>query len=752
MTSITPEEFTKFISVDNTSGRLPALVCRYGEDIRRFLTEYCAEAQKNGAIIAGGLANPTPEQLKYYTEMAGQDFRMDAEFFQCVIGKLLPGCKANKKERLAEAMLGMFTKLQKEGKTAGALKNTFVKFMCWMYYRLGSLMEQNGNASAVLYEGEPSTYGFLFLRALCLAGCSVVILSRDRDAFFKTSGAKEDETLEIVPTNPEPFPDKFGVRSIMDEIVKKRRITVPSSTVIPQSSMYPTPCTNAWMSGDIFHDLSIPAKERGQEENIFYNAFCEIEGVDSPAAYQETLYRLAAGRKSEKHGLVIVNKSLPTPDAAAIAAVKRDPALSGRPLFRLLAGNFSFPENNWLETMVRDAFCHTMEEEAAGGMNGGRLTALGVYMICWLRSYAYRLWKDMHFPQVATFYRFGGSVNEKEAAFFRLLSMLPVDMVVFRPEAGEGGMPESGALFKVHLPNTARMEWFPEETGGKIGTVAYHAEQELDTILYQDTGMYREKQFATADSVILQSMEEEIPILWDQELRYRPGFSSEGNVRMPVFLAKISGVKDGNTEEYWKKVQHLTTVGTQVIRQIPKMSDDTAGRAQIPVAAFLKNKKLRTESVKNSPDYPYGFLREEVQNHILKKTQQLLDTGWIHGTWENGTEYTIVASALSLDKETLRLIQNFDFTKKNPKRIYLITGETQLSLRDTIEAALLHLIGFDILFFIPTGYRCVERYWNDFQITEYQSGPYQYDLRIPDFTTFQQTATKGWFRKFLGGF
>ena len=197
MTSTTPEEFTKFISVENTSGKLPGLVCQYGEDIHRFLIEYCAEAQKNGAIIAGGLVNPTPEQLKYYTEIAGQDFRMDAEFFQCVMGKLLPGCKADKKERLAEAMLGMFTKLQKEGKTAGALKNTFVKFMCWMYYRLGSLMEQNGNASAVLYEGEPSTYGFLFLRALCLAGCTVVLLSRDRDAFFKTSGAKEDETLEI---------------------------------------------------------------------------------------------------------------------------------------------------------------------------------------------------------------------------------------------------------------------------------------------------------------------------------------------------------------------------------------------------------------------------------------------------------------------------------------------------------------------------------------------------------------------------
>lgn len=53
MTSTTPEEFTKFISVENTSGKLPGLVCQYGEDIHRFLIEYCAEAQKNGAIIAG---------------------------------------------------------------------------------------------------------------------------------------------------------------------------------------------------------------------------------------------------------------------------------------------------------------------------------------------------------------------------------------------------------------------------------------------------------------------------------------------------------------------------------------------------------------------------------------------------------------------------------------------------------------------------------------------------------------------------
>ncbi len=70
MASMTPEEFTKFISVENTSGKLPGLLCRYGKDANCFLTEYCIKAQKNGAIIAGGLVNPTPEQLKYYTEIS----------------------------------------------------------------------------------------------------------------------------------------------------------------------------------------------------------------------------------------------------------------------------------------------------------------------------------------------------------------------------------------------------------------------------------------------------------------------------------------------------------------------------------------------------------------------------------------------------------------------------------------------------------------------------------------------------------
>ena len=68
------------------------------------------------------------------------------------------------------------------------------------------------------------------------------------------------------------------------------------------------------------------------------------------------------------------------------------------------------------------------------------------------------------------------------------------------------------------------MDRYPEESSQvKMGTVAYHAERELDTLMYQDTGMYRNMQYGKANIISLQTMYEEIKILWDQELKYRFG-------------------------------------------------------------------------------------------------------------------------------------------------------------------------------------------------------------------------------------
>ena len=48
----------------------------------------------------------------------------------------------------------------------------------------------------------------------------------------------------------------------------------------------------------------------------------------------------------------------------------------------------------------------------------------------------------------------------------------------------------------------------------------------------------------------------------------------------------------------------------------------------------------------------------------------------------------------------------------NPKLIYINTSETVISLEDSILTVFLHLMGFDIVFFVPTGYQSIEKYFN----------------------------------------
>ena len=59
-------------------------------------------------------------------------------------------------------------------------------------------------------------------------------------------------------------------------------------------------------------------------------------------------------------------------------------------------------------------------------------------------------------------------------------------------------------LYEINYANTLALEKFPSEGCG-MQTAAYHAERELDELMYQDSGMFRDQQFARADTIMLKS-------------------------------------------------------------------------------------------------------------------------------------------------------------------------------------------------------------------------------------------------------
>ena len=86
---------------------------------------------------------------------------------------------------------------------------------------------------------------------------------------------------------------------------------------------------------------------------------------------------------------------------------------------------------------------------------------------------------------------------------------------------------------------------------------------------------------------------------------------------------------------YWCTLKSLITEDTFVIKAPPFVSKDTPNPVKQYAASFLKNGKLQRETIKNHKCYQYGYLREEMQEHILDKIQALLDSGIIEGTARN---------------------------------------------------------------------------------------------------------------------
>ena len=387
-----------------------------------------------------------------------------------------------------------------------------------------------------------------------------------------------------------------------------------------------------------------------------------------------------------------------------------------------------------------------LDEAKLPGMNLNRLTNKAVYLLCWLKRYQTKLFVNWKMPEIGCFIHMGGCKNENEALFLRFLARLPVDVLILNPNQNVPCCLKDSLLYEIHYPESLSAERFPQEnTDIQIGTTAYHAERELDTLMYQDSGMYRNQQYQKASTVNLKTMYEEIWLLWKEELKYRPNFSTVNDtVNLPVLFAKVSGVKDGQVQPYWSGIKALITEDTFVIKAAPFLDSMDENPMRAHATEFFRNGRVQKAKIKAHRDYAYGVLREEIQEHMLDKLQLLIDKRLIKGTFENGTEYTIVATVLNLPRELVRLIQKFDFTKKNPKLIYLNTGEKVISLEDTILTAFLSLVGFDVIFFVPTGYQSVEKYFNRKLMDEHQIGDYMYDLQVPDFGRISLNTRPGW--------
>ena len=724
-------------------------VAGYSGEVAAFLTQYDQAARTNGVVIEGRIPNPDPKQLDYLAEMMGSDFQLDAGFLTQKLTRWLPRLTGTQREAVVTAMTATLQDLQAHGKNENMLRNAYIKYMCWLYYKFERILGRLGGDELpkILYDGTVSSYELQLLVILARAGADIVLLERAGDAgYLRCDPTSQYAQLYQAP-GLTPFPADFSLRQLREQgrqqAERQKLYGAPAGIA---------PCTNAWMKAPDGKEILTAVRARGDDPKLFYNAFVVQYGVEDKLLFPSDMVAFYQQLKREGRKVCLENGRLPPPTPEEIAAVRRRNHQTAEQLAADLAANLQYPNNQQLQTLMRQAFLDVvLEEDKAVGGNLNRLLNKAVYLVAWMKRYQKDLFQNWQAPEVGVFILFGACSGDNEALFLRLLAKLPVDVLVLLPDLNAPCVLKDPALLDLHKEHSLPMTDFPVEPSQmRVRTAAYQAEREMDSILYQNTGLYRAKQHQKAEAVTLQTMYEEIGLLWDQELKYRPGFAAEGDtVTVPVLLEKICGIKDGPILPYWLEIKKLVTPETTLVTKLPWQTGLETNPMKPYATQFLRQGRLQREKIKQHKDYPYGILRPEIQDYLLDKLQVLLDEKLIAGTYQNGTEYTIVSTILGLPKDLLRRIQNFDFTKKNPKLIIISTTEETLSLEDSILVAFLNLVGFDILFFVPTGYQSIEKYFQKPFANEHQLGPYRYDLQVPDFRTLHEGG-KSSIRKLFG--
>lgn len=713
----------------------------YNEQVQEFILKFYQSARQYGVVIEGKIPNPDEKNLAYYNEIMGMDFQMSLGFFAASLKKWLPRMNDYQRNQVAASIYDSLDSMRKSGKNENMLKNAYIKFMCWLYYKFERIVSQLGDNKVpkILYEGQISNYELMLISILSHAGCDVVLLQYQGDNSYRKLDPQSSRSQEFAMPGLSAFPDYFNLKWIQGELQRKQN-RERLYGALPETMN----CTNAWIQGKGFSDILTPIPCRGEDPKLFYNCMIRMNGVEDKLTYQNDLFVFQQELKKSGRSLLIIEGAVPKPGMDEIGAIHRKNYRNQEEMMLDLAGNIKYTANMELQRMMHKAFLDIMMEESQKeGMNTNRLTNKAVYLLCWLKRYQGELFHNWKLPEIGCVIYLGGCRDENEAMFFRFLAKLPVDVLILVPNRNSRCVLEDAVLYEMNFPESLNVTKVPRENGEiQIGTAAYHAERELDTLMYQDSGMYRNRQYEKAVAVTLRTMYEEIAILWDQELKYRPNFgTSEDTVTMPVIFAKVSGVKDQNAARYWAAIKGLLTGDTLLIKQVPYVNSTDYNPMKAHAAEFFKNGKVQKARIRAHPDYQYGVLREEVQEHILEKLQALIDMRAIRGTFENGTEYTIVSTVLNLKKEIVRLIQKFDFTRKNPKIVYINPTEKPISLEDSIITAFLNLVGFDVLFFVPTGYQSVEQHFNRGLMEEHQIGDYMYDLKVPEFASVSSNSS-----------
>lgn len=607
-------------------------------------------------------------------------------------------------------------------------KNTYFVILCWL------MKYAPAKPAEVLYINKATKRELYLLYMLNILGAAITYVSLGEDAEFDAFPYKNK--VQLI-TGAQTAPIQIDFANI--DLSRERQLADMRQAAESIAGRVQRADTTA---AGIFEDMMVTHKQRVIKRGGVFTDNCEIPvymaaliGYDEEAVYTNMLVKFKEGFASSKKQLIFIGKNLNNPTAEEVKLLGTVPRRSTEEMIDGLALLIKLPGDPVRTALAQKALKDVLMGIAATNqtvaLNYGNKLITWLYRCTQARKYSVQ-YEDI--PLILYY----GDISQSELFFLHFMSRSGFDVIYITPNKTmlqlTAEKNTDGRMQIFELPKSKDSGEYPDKPiKMKMATVAYSAERELDEMMYNgDAGIFRDFQFPNSQSITLKTTYEEIDILWKHEAKFRSGFSVSGNlVCVPNIFAKISGVKDGNLNAYWDDVRAKLTPDT-VLYVKTAGAQQQGGLDLSAYRSFYRNGKIDTERLKGSMLNKYSYLPDRIQDLILFKLQETVDSGYLKLQGDD-LMCAVMHFGLNLDKEMLKIIQRFDFTKQIPKLIFIDPVEETFTLQECIMAVLCSIIGFDVLIYTPTGYKNIETFVKPEAFEEHTMNEFLYNVEVPKF-------------------
>ena len=613
--------------------RSSAFFCRiYGYDDPKAFTSLMQrlyeQALKNGCYIQSPIPNPAEKEVADFLEQVKSPYIYDHEHVVYDIRRWLAGIDLKNAEALSEAILEQMAELRRIGSRDSILKNAYIKFLCWLKGRFSKAAYGVGEypLPTIVMDGQTGKYELYLLQILAQAGSDVFCVNCFPEkmppipGLFSRIEGKIHELFVFNDKHADPIinpPRANGIGQLENQLA-----TIDCEVEI-----------NTWLREHWLNALEQSNAKRGGSSRKICNLLIRYVGVDEDRGiYMNRLYGLKCHLKQWGKPYVLLENSIPSVSVAEVESLTRVNYSDSKEMAVLLAKQINFCNKGIRDLLLQKEFLALVQRNDKGNLS--QLYNYSAQMLCWLKRYGKKLLIQNDWEKVPILIYYGNCLP-KERDFLYLLARAGVDVVVIMPNKEADKVfanTLAGQASKLdELPSSSEVVDFPNrEVKIRVATTAYHAERDLDTILYTGTGLFRDRQFTCSKPITLKATYEEILLLWKEEAKYRPYFQAHDHtVVVPNIFAKICGVKDGDLEQYFNTIGDLITEDTIVVKNIPFLPDSMGERLMPYVGGLMQKGRILPDVIQKHPQYHYEYLNENTQQYMLEKMQELLDLNWL---------------------------------------------------------------------------------------------------------------------------